>query len=71
MFRELHQTLTLTILQELNAVLHYGIPKHDHVLGHVLQQRQEAPLGVEPRVGSELCENNKENGSDALETCHP
>lgn len=71
MFRKLHQTPTFTVLQELNAVLHYGVPEHDHMLGHVLQQRQKAPLGVEPRVRSELCKNNRENGSDALETCNP
>lgn len=42
------------MFQELDAVLHHGVPQHDHVLGHVLQQRQEASLNVEPCVCPEL-----------------
>lgn len=42
--------LTFTALQELYALLNHLVFHHDHVLGHVLNQGQEAALGVVPRV---------------------
>ncbi len=46
--------LTFTVLQELDAFMQHAVSQHDHVLGHVLYQRQEATLGVEPRVCPKL-----------------
>ena len=34
--------------------MQHAVSQHDHVFGHVLYQRQEAALGVEPRVCPEL-----------------
>lgn len=42
--------LTFTALQELYALLYHLVFHHDHVFGHVLNQGQEAALGVVPRV---------------------
>ena len=42
------------MFQELDAVLNHGVPKHDHVFGHVFQQGQETSLDVKPRVCAEL-----------------
>lgn len=44
------QLLTFTALQELDTLLYHLVFHHDHVFGHVLDQRQEAALGVVPRV---------------------
>ena len=46
--------LTFTVLQELDALVQYVVSQHDHVLGHVLDERQEATFRVEPRVGAEF-----------------
>ena len=45
---------TFAVLQELNTLLHHRVPQHNHVLGHVLQQGEEAALGVEPCVCTQL-----------------
>lgn len=42
--------LTFTALQELYTLLYHLVFHHDHVFGHVLNQGQEAALGVVPRV---------------------
>ena len=42
------------MLEELHALLQHGVAQHDHVLGHVLDEGQEAAFGIEPRVGAEL-----------------
>ena len=34
--------------------LNHSVPDADHVLGQILHQAEEAPLGVEPGVGAEL-----------------
>ena len=45
---------TFAVFQELYALEQHAVAQHDHVLRHVLDERQEAALGVEPRVGAEL-----------------
>ena len=34
--------------------LHYGVPDWNHVLGEILDEGKETPLGVEPGVRSQL-----------------
>lgn len=46
--------LTFTALQELNALSNDGVTDHDHVLGHVLNEGEEAALGIEPGVRAQL-----------------
>lgn len=42
------------MLQKLNALLQRGILQDHQLLRQLLQERQEAPLRVEPGVGAEL-----------------
>ena len=46
--------LTLAALEELNTLVQESVFHHQHVLCHVLNERQEAALGVVPRVRSQL-----------------
>ena len=34
--------------------MQHAVSQHDHVLGHVLNERQEATFRVEPRVGAKF-----------------
>lgn len=43
-------TLTLTVLKELDALVQHTVSQHDHVLRHVLYEGEEAAFCVEPRV---------------------
>ena len=45
---------TLATLQELDALGDDRVSDHDHVLGHVDDERKEATLGVEPGVCAEF-----------------
>ncbi len=47
-------TLTLAVLEELDAFLQRRVPQHDHMFGHVLDEAEEAALRVEPRVRAQL-----------------
>ena len=42
------------MFEELCTVLQDRVLEHDHVLGKVLYEGEEAPLGVVPRVRAEL-----------------
>lgn len=42
------------MLEELNAVKKNRVFEHDHMLGHVLNERKEAALGIVPRVSAKL-----------------
>ena len=50
----MYDVRTLAVLQELNALDEHRVPQHDHVLRHVLDEREEATLRVEPRVRAEF-----------------
>lgn len=47
-------TVRLAVFQELDTLLYHSVPQHDHVFGHVLQQREETAFGVEPCVRPQL-----------------
>lgn len=45
---------TFALFEELKAIEERLVREEDHVLGEVLEERQEAALGVEPGLGAEL-----------------
>lgn len=48
--KDLRKRLTFTALKKLDALCDDRISNHNHVLGHVLNKRQEAAFCIEPCV---------------------
>ena len=55
----------LAVVQELNDVVQNLVPQRHHVLGEVLEEGEEAPLGVEPRFHAQLALVRLEGLDDA------
>ncbi len=53
--RRLHlAAVELAAVQKVDDVVQDRVLDDDDVLGHILQQRQQAAFGVEPRVGAQF-----------------